>query len=302
MNHSFNIDVAKDVGVVPAVILEHIAFWTLKNESNGTAFQDGKHWTFSTAEGFQKYFPYLSAKQIRDAIKKLSDKGYLITGCFNSKPMDRTKWYSLGEKADELYRLSIEKNPSVELTKKSNASDEKVKCILQNGQMHLTKKSNALYKEKDIEKDIEEDKPPTPKGESRLDEVEEVFNHWKTVMNSPRSRLDKKRKKTIQDALELYSVAELCEAIDGCALHDWSMGRNDNRTKYNGIGVILRDAEHIDKFVAIFKEKTKRQAKFAIGDPWDFGESREKEIPINDTDTLLLGREAVCEYDNALWS
>ena len=162
MNHSFNVDVAKDVGVVPAVILEHIAFWVLKNESNGTAFQDGKHWTFSTAEGFQKYFPYLSAKQIRDAIKKLSDKGYLITGCFNSKPMDRTKWYSLGEKADELYRLSEEKNPSVELTKKSNASDEKVKCILQNGQMHLTKKSNALYIDKDIEKDIEKDKGASP--------------------------------------------------------------------------------------------------------------------------------------------
>ena len=34
MNHSFNTEIAKDIGLIPAVMLEHIAFWILKNEAN----------------------------------------------------------------------------------------------------------------------------------------------------------------------------------------------------------------------------------------------------------------------------
>lgn len=82
--------------------------------------------------------------------------------------------------------------------------------------------------------------------------VEVVFDHWQSVMGSPRSKLDAKREKVIKSALKAgYSVEDLCKAIDGCALSPFHMGLNDQRTKFNGIDLILRNADQIDKFVAL---------------------------------------------------
>ena len=82
--------------------------------------------------------------------------------------------------------------------------------------------------------------------------VDVVFDHWQSVMGSPRSKLDAKREKVIKGALKAgYSSDDLCKAIDGCALSPFHMGLNDQRTKYNGIDLILRNADQIDKFVAL---------------------------------------------------
>lgn len=82
--------------------------------------------------------------------------------------------------------------------------------------------------------------------------VDIVFDHWQSVMGSPRSKLDAKREKVIKSALKAgYSTDDLCKAIDGCALSPFHMGLNDQRTKYNGIDLILRNADQIDKFVAL---------------------------------------------------
>lgn len=93
------------------------------------------------------------------------------------------------------------------------------------------------------------DAPP-----SMFDEVGAVFECWKTTMESPRSLLDDKRKKAIKAALKTgYTVEQLCEAIDGCAKSEFHMGKNDRGEKYNGIDLILRSAEKIDKFIVIGK-------------------------------------------------
>jgi hypothetical protein len=114
------------------------------------------------------------------------------------------------------------------------------------------------------------------------DEVEMVFNHWKSVMNSPRSRLDTKRRKVIRGALDVYSAAELMEAVDGCSMSEFHMGKNENRMKYNGIDLIFRNADQIDRFIAIAQTP---KPKVDWGEPW----LTEKEIVINGTDTLLMG-------------
>jgi hypothetical protein len=46
-----------------------------------------------------------------------------------------------------------------------------------------------------------------------------------------------------------YSVDDLCLAIDGCAASAFHMGENDRRTIYDSITLILRDADHVDKFI-----------------------------------------------------
>lgn len=97
MNHSFDVAVAVKHGVHAAVLLQTISFWVLKNKANNTHLHDGRHWTYNSAKAFVELFPYLSADQIQRALKKLEDAGVLVTGCFNTSPYDRTRWYSTAE-------------------------------------------------------------------------------------------------------------------------------------------------------------------------------------------------------------
>ncbi len=78
----------------------------------------------------------------------------------------------------------------------------------------------------------------------------QVFQHWQTVMKHPGAKLDEKRQRKINQALKLgYSVIDLKQAIDGCAKTPYNMGKNDNGQVFDDIGLILRDAEHIERFI-----------------------------------------------------
>src|SRR5450830_622998 len=68
-------------------------------------------------------------------------------------------------------------------------------------------------------------------------------------MDSPKSVLDDKRKRLIIKALKGYSPEDVCKAIRGCSKTPHNMGQNERNTKYNGLDLILRDADHIDRFI-----------------------------------------------------
>ncbi len=76
-----------------------------------------------------------------------------------------------------------------------------------------------------------------------------VFEHWKTALGHPQAKLDDKRKKLIRKALKSgYGVQQLCEAVTGCSLTP-HMGNNDGGQRYDGLHIILRDADQIDRFI-----------------------------------------------------
>lgn len=80
--------------------------------------------------------------------------------------------------------------------------------------------------------------------------IEEIFSYWQETMNHPQAKLDKKRKGVIHKALQLdYSVVDLKKAINGCAQTPFNMGQNDRCQIYDDISLILRDAEHIERFI-----------------------------------------------------
>jgi hypothetical protein len=75
-------------------------------------------------------------------------------------------------------------------------------------------------------------------------------------MEAPRAQLDDKRTKAIKTALKLYEPRQVCEAILGCSRSAWHMGQNDRGQKYNGLNLILRSADHIDKFIEMASKQT----------------------------------------------
>lgn len=83
-------------------------------------------------------------------------------------------------------------------------------------------------------------------GESKA--VVQVWEHWKSVMDTQDSVLDSKRRHYIQRALDWgYTAEQLCAAITGCSRSPYHMGRNDKGQVFNGLSTILRDAEQIDR-------------------------------------------------------
>lgn len=94
MINCFETEVAKDVGVVAAVLYQNIQYWCEHNRANRIHYHDGHYWTFNSIEAFTELFPYLTKNQINLALKKLEDSGYIKTGNYNKSAYDRTKWYT----------------------------------------------------------------------------------------------------------------------------------------------------------------------------------------------------------------
>ena len=132
MEHHFNVEIAQEYGVNAAILLSNLQFWIKKNEVNGENFFNGTYWTYNSVKAFSELFSYLSEKQIRTALKKLSDEGIIIEGNFNGSKLNRTLWYAITEKGYALLQKSqfdFTKRENVDLTKSTSAFALEGKCI-----------------------------------------------------------------------------------------------------------------------------------------------------------------------------
>ena len=118
MEHHFNVELAKEYGILEAVLLNNLQFWIEKNRANGTNFYDGNYWTYNSAKAFSELFPYASQKQIRKALQNLIGEGIIQTGNYNKNPYDRTLWYSFTEKGNRIFQ-----NGNTHLPKRENGND-----------------------------------------------------------------------------------------------------------------------------------------------------------------------------------
>lgn len=99
----------------------------------------------------------------------------------------------------------------------------------------------------------EADTSPIPNyGVNSSAVIQEIFSYWQEKLNHPRARLDSKRKSVIKKAFNLgYSIEDLKKAITGCAASPFHCGDNDRKQVYDNIGLILKDADHIERFMNI---------------------------------------------------
>ncbi|WP_050180073.1 hypothetical protein [Domibacillus robiginosus] len=84
-------ELAADIGLKEAVVLQQIYYWTSKNKH----VIDGKSWVYNTYEDWQKQFPFWSVATITRTLKSLEKQGLIQTGCFNTMAFDQTKWYAV---------------------------------------------------------------------------------------------------------------------------------------------------------------------------------------------------------------
>lgn len=90
----------------------------------------------------------------------------------------------------------------------------------------------------------------------------EIFEAWIEATDSSASstgrRLDAKRRAVIDRALRSFPADELIDAVRGWHHSPHHCGENDRGTVYNDLSLILRDAEHIERFRDYERDPSKR--------------------------------------------
>lgn len=174
MINAFDTEVAKDVGIVAAILYKNIQFWCEKNRANEMNGHDGLYWTYNSIKAYCELFPYLTAKQIRKALGELEEAGYVKTGNYNDDPRDRTKWY-----AD----ASIINNIEV-----PDVSD----CNCPKGQAELPSKAKTIAPEGKALPDnyqiTTNNNKERKKAESARATFDEILDSHEVIKNSPELR------------------------------------------------------------------------------------------------------------------
>ena len=248
MEHSFNIEVAEDVGVLPAIIFQHLMWWISKNEANDQNFHDGQYWTYNSIKAYTVQFPYMSEKQIRNAIQKLVDSGYIRTGNYNSSSYDRTLWYGLGEYGKSIYQkwqmhlpqrangVSLEGKPiPVINTIRNNTVNKKdIYNSLHSLSISKENQEEPPFESLENEKTIKKDMNPTlkdsyPKHITSSTAIQELYN---TICTSlPRCTIiSDSRRRAIATITKSYSMEQIEQAFKKAQASDFLSGR-DNRWK-----------------------------------------------------------------------
>ena len=83
-----------------------------------------------------------------------------------------------------------------------------------------------------------------------VDEVRLVFDTWveATGKHTTRTKMDDKRRRLISRALKDHPVEDVLDAVVGWRSDPFYRGENDRGRAFNDLGLLLRDAEHIERF------------------------------------------------------
>lgn len=227
MTHTFDTEIAEQYGLLESILLNHIYYWTEKNRANEMNFYDGSYWTYNSTRAFNELFPYVSEKQIRNALKHLREDGILLTGNYNKSSYDRTLWYALSKKG-----LSIVQKCQMEETKGDLSIGQK--C-----QMEETKEDNGLGSNvqpiPDNKPDIKPDSKPdniisaqSPGGQaSRLQEEPFITLELNTGEEHP------VYEKEIKNWEELYPAVDVRQQLR--SMKGWLLANPAKRKTKRGI-------------------------------------------------------------------
>jgi hypothetical protein len=192
MEHHFEVEDAQIYGVEKAVILYNLKYWIRHNMANGIHSYDDRTWTYNSAEAFTKLFPYYNAQKIARLLRQLEEAKVIMTGCYNTKGYDRTKWYAFVDEGG----------------------------IFNNLKMHSSDLNNGTLKNEQPIPDINPDTKPdegaeTPEPTLNFEPEQEigpgVFEHITTLWSryNPAAKLDTQDKEILTEVIKLRGIDEI---------------------------------------------------------------------------------------------
>ena len=97
--HSFNVQLATEIGLEECIILQHFYYWHKINCENENMVIDDKVWFFTSRRNIQSVFPYLSEQKIKTCLLRLEEKGYILKENKNANKIVKANWYALTDKS-----------------------------------------------------------------------------------------------------------------------------------------------------------------------------------------------------------
>lgn len=84
-------ELAAEIGLNESIMLLQIDFWI----SISNHFEDGRWWTYQSVRDIRKVFKFWGVATINRIITKLEEKQYIVTGNYNKRAGDNTRWIAL---------------------------------------------------------------------------------------------------------------------------------------------------------------------------------------------------------------
>ena len=166
MTHLFEVDIATKYGIEAAIILHDLFYWIVKNKANDVNYYDGRYWDYNSTAALKELYPYMKEYTITSTLKKLKEKGLILTGCFNKLPFDRTTWYTLTDDGWALF-----KGKEIDVLKTGNALFENevfdtqeikepipIVKVLSNESTSLSYNQQSMFSDIEDTKDIQSNK------------------------------------------------------------------------------------------------------------------------------------------------
>jgi hypothetical protein len=93
----------------------------------------------------------------------------------------------------------------------------------------------------------------TTTSDETSDSVNRVFDAWAASRSEHAGRqstvkLDSKRRRLIRNAIKAHGIDDVLAAVQGWRQSPHHRGENSASTVYNDLGLLLRDADHIERF------------------------------------------------------
>ncbi len=247
MNHSFNVRIATEYGMLEAVLMEHLYFWIEKNKANNVNFYDGYYWTYNSVKALSELFPYASKNTISKALHHLEKEGLIIVGNYNKSAYDRTTWYALTEKAILLLKgidnSQCEESADVEMDipKIENGFIENREMDNSENRNGFTKSNNSIYQKSEmeepkIENGFTKSKTPIPDINTDI----ETDNNL-TVSKDTVCRTDVQRVIEQWNSLSAYGIKPVSSIRSGTKRYDML----NARIRSYGIEKVLEAAGNI---------------------------------------------------------
>jgi hypothetical protein len=115
---------AKAIGLNEAIILQQVHYWM----RHATHVREGHLWIYKTYAEWQDEFPFWSLDTIGRTIRKLEERGLLISGQFNKWKIDKTKWYRPDYDTITTLQVAMSIPQVATITSLQNATSDMADC------------------------------------------------------------------------------------------------------------------------------------------------------------------------------
>lgn len=191
----------------------------------------------------------LGATSVKDALILLEERKVLNvekSGMFKLISVNKqmTQWQLSGGKSENNKRSNntqLAANPAELKSRESGHNKPRIRDEVAANPANSGRES-GYTKEESLQK----------KAFKESQDVQAVFEHWKSVMKKSRAQLTPERRTKIKARLEQYPLQMLLDAVDGCSRSDFHMGRQPGKpTEHNDIELICRSGTNLERFAGM---------------------------------------------------